>query len=284
MTYIQAIVLGIVQGLTEFIPISSSAHLIIVPWLFHWNSPSLAFDISLHLGTLISLLWFFITDWIHLLKAGISSIFERKIRNDPYRKLAWQIVLGCIPGAIVGVLFESQIEELFHKPDVPVTMQAMLAMAGIIILLGVLLFIAERGAKHRKNLYELSMKNAMLIGLAQALSIFPGVSRSGSTITAGLATGIRREDAARFSFLLGAPLVAGAGIIGAIDVFTQLSAEGLAPSELLFYLIGFITSAIVGYLCIKLMLRFLQKNSTDIFVYYRFALAVMIIGVALKRG
>ena len=284
MTYIQAIVLGIVQGLTEFIPISSSAHLIIVPWLFHWSSPSLAFDISLHLGTLISLLWFFITDWIHLLKAGISSIFERKIRNDPYRKLAWQIVLGCIPGAIVGVLFESQIEELFHKPDVPVTMQAMLAMAGIIILLGVLLFIAERVAKHRKNLYELSMKNAMLIGLAQALSIFPGVSRSGSTITAGLAAGLRREDAARFSFLLGAPLVAGAGIIGAIDVFTQLSAEGLAPSELLFYLIGFITSAIVGYLCIKLMLRFLQKNSTDIFVYYRFALAVMIIGVALIRG
>ncbi len=147
MTLIQAVILGIVQGLTEFVPISSSAHLIIIPWLFHWNDPSLAFDIALHLGTLVSLLWFFAADWVRLFRAGISSIVERKIGDDVDRRLAWFIIIGTIPGGIAGVLGEKAIEELFHKPNAPIAPMAMIAMAIIIALLGAALFVAERIAK-----------------------------------------------------------------------------------------------------------------------------------------
>lgn len=284
MTPIQAMILGVVQGLTEFVPISSSAHLIIIPWLFHWNDPSLAFDIALHLGTLVALLWFFAADWVRLLRAGISSIAERKIGNDPYRKLAWLLIIGCIPGGIAGVLGESKIEELFHKPNTPNTAQAIIAMAVVIILLGIALFLAERIAQHRKGLDRVSLKNAVSIGLAQALAIFPGVSRSGSTITAGLASGLRREDAARFSFLLAAPMIAGAGLMSVFDVYTGLKTGAMAQSELILFAIGFVAAAVSGYLSVKFLLRFLQKNSTDIFVYYRCVLAVLIIIVAFMRG
>jgi undecaprenyl-diphosphatase len=284
MTVIQAVILGIVQGVTEFVPISSSAHLIIIPWLFHWDDPGLAFDIALHLGTLVALLWFFAADWVRLFWAGISSIVEWKIGDDPYRKLAWLIVIGCIPGAIAGVLAESKIEELFHNPNAPHTTQAMIAMAIIIILLGTALFVADRMAQHRRGLDRVSLKDAVVIGLAQALAIFPGVSRSGSTITAGLALGLRREDAARFSFLLAAPIIAGAGLLSVFDVFTGLKTGTMTQSDLILFAIGFITATVSGYLCIKFLLRFLQKNSTAIFVYYRWMLAVMIIIVAFLRG
>ena len=283
MTLIQAVILGIVQGLTEFVPISSSAHLIIIPWLFHWDDPSLAFDIALHLGTLVALLWYFAADWVRLFRAGISSIIEWKIGNDPDRKLAWLLIIGCIPGAIVGMLSESKIEELFHKPDTPHTATAMIVMAVIIILLGIALFVTERMARHQRRLDGLSFKDAVVIGLAQALAIFPGVSRSGSTITAGLASGFRREDAARFSFLLAAPIIVGAGLMGVFDVYTGLKTGAMAQSELILFAIGFIAAAVSGYLCIKFLLRFLQRNSTDIFVYYRWILAVLIIIVALAR-
>ena len=149
MTLVQAIILGIVQGLTEFVPISSSAHLIIIPWLFRWTDPGLAFDIALHLGTLVALLWYFAADWVRLVRAGIASIIERKIGNDTDRRLAWFLVIGTIPGAIAGWLGESKIEELFHQPDAPHTLGAMIAMAIIIALLGVALFVAERIARHR---------------------------------------------------------------------------------------------------------------------------------------
>ena len=284
MTIIQAVILGIVQGVTEFVPISSSAHLIIIPWLFQWEDPGLAFDIALHLGTLVALLWFFAADWVRLFRAGISSIVERKIGNDPHRKLAWLIIIGCIPGAITGVLAESKIEELFHNTNAPHTAQAMIAMAVIIILLGIALFIADRIAKHQRGLDRVSLKDTIVIGLAQAMSIFPGVSRSGSTITAGLASGLRREDAARFSFLLAAPIIAGAGLLSVFDVYTGLKTGAMVPSDLILFAIGFITATVSGYLCIKFLLRFLQKNSTAIFVYYRWMLAVLIIIVAFVRG
>lgn len=280
MDLFQAILLGIVQGLTEFIPISSSAHLIIIPWLFDWRDPGLAFDVALHLGTLVALLWFFASDWVRLIRAGLASIVERKVGDDADRRLAWWIAIGCIPGALVGALAESKIEELFHQPDAPHNPVPMIVMGVIIALLGAALFIAERIAKHQREMKTLSLKDALIIGCAQALAIFPGVSRSGATITAGLFLDLKRETAARFSFLLSAPIIAGAG---AKSIFNLLR-DGITSAELIFFGVGFLSAMISGYLCIKFLLRFLQRNSTDVFVYYRWVLAAFIIVVALMRG
>lgn len=282
---LQALVLGIVQGLTEFIPISSSAHLVIIPWLFGWTNPvldSLTFDVALHLGTLIALLWFFAAEWVRLIRGGITSIVERKVGSDPDRRLAWLIVIATIPGGIAGVLFESKIGDLFHRPGQPIEPGAMIAMAVIIALLGLLLFIAERIARHVRGMADISLKDAVLIGVAQAFAIFPGVSRSGSTITAGLALGLERESAARFSFLLSAPLIAGAGFKSLYDIIKSIGRTPL--NELALFPIGFVAAAISGYFCIKFLLRFLSSHSTDIFVYYRWALAVLVILIAVLRG
>jgi undecaprenyl-diphosphatase len=284
VSFIQAIILGIVQGLTEFIPVSSSAHLIIVPWLFHWRDPGLPFDVALHMGTLVALLWFFRADWIRLIRAGVKSITQRKIGDDLDRRLFWFLVIGTIPGAIAGYLGESKIEELFHKPNAPNTMGAMVAMGVIIALLGIILFVVERVAKHRRGLNEISLKDSIVVGLSQALAIFPGVSRSGSTITAGLALGLQRETSARFSFLLSTPIILGAGLKSLFDVNSELATGAITRSDLFAYFIGFIAAAVSGYLCIKLLLRFLQKHSTDIFVYYRWLLAALIIIIAVVRG
>jgi undecaprenyl-diphosphatase len=284
VTIIQAIVLGIVQGLTEFVPISSSAHLIIIPWLFRWSDPGIPFDIALHLGTLAALLWFFAVDWARLIRAGVASIVERKIGTNPERRLAWLLVIGTIPGGIAGLLGESKIEELFHQANTPHALWAMVAMAIIIALLGAALFIAERIAQHLRGLNQVTLKDAILIGLSQALAIFPGVSRSGSTITAGLALGLQRETAARFSFLLSAPIMLGAGLKSIFDVISELKTGTMVQSDLILYEIGFVAAAVSGYLCVKFLLRFLQKNSTNIFVYYRWALAVFIIIIAFMRG
>jgi undecaprenyl-diphosphatase len=287
MTYLQAIILGLIQGATEFIPISSSAHLVIVPWLFGWTDPALkalSFDVALHMGTLIAVLAFFAADWVRLIRAGVASLVERRIGDDVDRRLAWFLVIGCVPGAIAGVLAESKVEELFHQPNAPIQPSAMIAMAVLIALLGGALLLAERLARHQRAMGQLTLKDSLVIGLAQALAIFPGVSRSGSTITAGLAMGLQREAAARFSFLLSAPIIAGAGAKSLLDIYQQVQAGAITPAELTLFPIGFLAAAISGYLCIKYLLRFLQKNSTVVFVYYRWALAVLVIVVAVVRG
>jgi undecaprenyl-diphosphatase len=284
LTIVQAIVLGIVQGLTEFIPISSSAHLIIIPWLFKWKDPGLSFDIALHLGTLTALLWFFWSDWVRLVRAGVSSIIEWKIGDDGNRKMIWLLIIGTIPGGIVGLLAESKIEELFHQTDMPHALGAMVAMAIIVALLGAALFIAERLARHIRGLEQVNLKDAIIIGLSQSLAIFPGVSRSGSTITAGLAVGLKREAAARFSFLLSTPIMLAAGLKSLLDIRSEMAAGAMVQSDLLIYAVGFIAAAISGYLCVKFLLRFLQRHSTDVFVYYRWLLAILIIVVAMIRN
>ncbi len=283
---LQAIVLGIIQGATEFIPISSSAHLILVPWLFGWNNPalsSLSFDISLHLGTLVAVLSYFAADWLRLFRAGIASILERRIAGDPDRRLAWFIVIGTIPGAVFGALAESKVEELFHQPNQPIQTGAIIAIAIFMAALGVLLWLADRLARHEVNLREMTLKQVIIIGLAQALALFPGVSRSGATITAGLGLGLKREAAARFSFLLSAPVVAGAGLKSLYDVFLGSEAGTLTQGDLLLFLAGFLAAAVAGYLCIRFLLNYLQKNTTAVFAYYRFALAIIVIVVALAR-
>jgi undecaprenyl-diphosphatase len=284
--FIQATILGIVQGLTEFIPISSSAHLIIVPWLFKWHNPaliSLPFDVALHLGTLIAVLSFFASDWVRLIRAGFASLMERKIGDYPDRRLAWMLVIGCVPGAIAGAVAESKIEKLFHQPNMPMQVSALIAMAVIIALLAVILFTAERLTKHARDMKSLSFADSLIIGTAQALAIFPGVSRSGATITAGLAMGLKRDVAARFSFLLSAPIIAGAGLKSMGEVYKDIRIHSLATSDLALFAIGGLAAAISGFLCIKFLLRFLQKNSTDLFVYYRFVFAAIIVYVALTR-
>jgi len=287
MLIFEAVILGLVQGLTEFIPISSSAHLVIVPWLFGWNDPaltSLTFDVALHLGTLAAVIWYFWADWIRLIKAGVASIVERKIGGDPDRLLAWLLVIGTIPGAIAGALGESKIEALFHQPGIPITASAMIAMGVIIALLAALLWLAEALAKHERGMEQITLKDSILVGLSQAFAIFPGVSRSGSTITAGLAVGLKRETAARFSFLLSAPIIAGAVAKSTLDVYDAFKSGAFGQSELILFPIGVVVAAVSGYLAIRFLLRYLQTNSTLVFVWYRFGLAVLVIAVAVIRG
>lgn len=282
----QAIILGLIQGLTEFIPVSSSAHLIIVPWLFGWTNPSLTslpFDVALHLGTLLAVIIFFAADWLRLIKAGFASIIERKVGADPDRRLAWWVVIGTIPGAIAGVLFESKIDLLFHQPGKPIQPMAMILMALLIAGLASLLFLAERLAKHTLDIKQINFKDTLLIGLSQALAIFPGISRSGSTITTGLALGLKREAAARFSFLLSAPIIAGAGMKGLYEFFKGYQSGIISPSDALLFPIGFIVAGISGFFCIRFLLGYLQKHTTIVFIYYRWALAILICLVALAR-
>jgi undecaprenyl-diphosphatase len=221
---------------------------------------------------------------MRLIRAGIASLVERKIGTDPDRKLAWLLVIGCIPGGIAGVLGESKIDALFHQTNLPIKMIAIIIMGIIIAALALVLFIVERHAHHTRELNSLTLKNVIIIGLAQALAIFPGVSRSGSTITAGLALNLKREPAARFSFLLSAPIILGAGLKSAWDMFQQYPRTSFSSAELLLFPFGFVPAAISGYICIKYLLRYLQDNSTDLFVYYRWALAILIIIVAIIRG
>ncbi len=287
MIIIESIILGLIQGLTEFIPISSSAHLVIVPWLFGWNDPaltSLTFDVALHLGTLVAVLAFFADDWVRLIRAGLASLVERKIGADPDRRMAWFLVVGCIPGGIVGVLAESRINNLFHAPGTPIVAAAMIVMAVIIAILGALLLAADRLATHARGMQQITWRDSILIGLAQALAVFPGVSRSGSTITAGLGLGLDRAAAARFSFLLSAPIIAGAGLQSLYEIYKGLGSGAIARGDLILFPIGFIVAAVSGYLCIKYLLRYLQSHSTAVFVYYRWALAVLVILVAVVRG
>lgn len=287
MNLVQSLILGILQGLTEFIPISSSAHLIVLPWLFGWGERmvnSLTFDVALHLGTLIAVLSYFAVDWVRLFKAGVASVVERRIGVDPDRRMAWFLVIGTIPGGVVGLLAESTIEALFHRPGVPIAASAMIALALILALLGAFLLMADRRAGRVRTMAHLSLRDVVIIGMAQALAIFPGVSRSGATITAGLALGLKREAAARFSFLLSAPIIGGAGAKSLYTIAKEIEANGLASVDIVSFAAGFLAAAVSGYLCIKYLLRFLAKHPVTVFVLYRWALAALIIGVVVVRG
>ncbi len=282
---IQSLVLGIFQGLSEFIPISSSAHIIIIPWLFKWTDPaidSLTFDVALHLGTLLAVIVFFASDIRRLLSAWVRSIGERKIGTDLDRRMAWYLFIACIPGGIIGVLFEHKVQTSFHV--VPIPQLSMILMAVVVALLGGLLWLADSLASHKRGFDRLSFKDSIIIGLAQALAIFPGVSRSGSTITAGLALGLERETAARFSFLLSAPIILGAGLKSLYDFSKSYAGGGISSSELAIFPIGFAAAAVAGFLCIKFLMAFLKRHSTKVFAWYRFGLAAFVLAVALVRG
>jgi len=278
---LQAILLGIVQGLAEFIPISSSAHLIIVPWLLEpitgVGDFGLSFDIALHLGTMLAVLSYFWQDWLRYLRSLLASIRERKLTGDHDRLLAWLLILGSVPGAIAGALGDDLIEGFFHTENAPHKPGAMVLLAVMMILLAVALWLAERLARHVRTMKDIGVRDAVIIGLAQAFALVPGVSRSGSTITAGLALGLTRESAARFSFLLGTPIIAGSGAKAMLDVIQ----DGALLSSAGVFLAGFVAAAIVGYLCIRYLLRYLQTNSTLPFVYYRVVVGMLIVLLVL---
>lgn len=269
----QAIILGIVQGLTEFLPISSSGHLIIFPWLFDWESGGLAFDAALHLGTLTAVIIYFwreLWSMISVIPYALSKplpILKGESgdeERDKWAKLGLLIAIASVPGAIVGVLFESRIEEFFHTDENSTRAIAMIAT--MLIALGLVLLLAERISRHTREIGGMTWLDALFVGFGQALAaLLPGTSRSGATITAGLLRGLKRGEAARFSFLAGVPLIFGAGMKSVIDA----AAEGMSSAEAMNFLAGGISAAIVGFITIWGLLQFLQRQSTMVFVVYR---------------
>ncbi len=287
MSLIQAIVLGLVQGLTEFLPISSSAHLVIVPWLLGWETPGLAFDAALHLGTLAAVLVYFRADLLGMARALPRAVADPigVLRgpgpgpgpgpgrpDDPDARLALLIAVGTIPGGVAGLLVESTVEGIYHG-DGGTADGAIVAIAVALMALALLLFAAERAARHVRGLASVRLPDAVVVGLAQALALVPGVSRSGATLTAGLFRGLRRADAARFSFLLGVPVIAAAGLKGLLD---SLQA-GFAPGALPIFVLGIAVSGLSGFAAIAGLLRYLQRASTMVFVVYRIALGLLLL-------
>ena len=268
MDLFQAVVLGVVQGLGEFLPISSSAHLILVPWFFGWQDPGLTFDVALHFGTLIAVVAYFGKDWIVILGGAFGlKTFSRQGPSRLYsRDLLWLLVIATIPGAVAGYLLEHQAETFFRNP---------LLIAGALALLGLLLYLADRRLRARKDLRKISWMDAALIGLSQAFAIIPGVSRSGSTITTALFLGLDRVSAARFSFLMSTPIILGACVLKAKAFF----AAGPGVPEI----VGIVTAAVSGYAAIALLIKLVQTVSYKVFFMYRLALALIVIAVWLVR-
>jgi undecaprenyl-diphosphatase len=256
MNLLHAAILGTLQGLTEILPISSSAHLILVPWLFNWPESGLTFDVALHLGTLIALCLYFWRDIIELTLNFFNGITGKGL-NTTASRLPFYILAGTIPAAIVGKTLEGPVEEIFRKsPEL---------IAGFLIIFGLILAFADTTGAKRWRIDRITLKYALIIGLAQCLALIPGVSRSGITITAALLIGFNREAAARFSFLLSLPIVAGAALLK----LGHLAKDGIPANELAPMLIGVATSAFFGYLSVLFLLRFIQRSSLYPFVWYR---------------
>ncbi len=260
MDILQAIILGIVQGIGEFLPISSTAHLVLVPYFLGWDDPGLAFDVALHAGTLVAVMIYFWNDWIEIIRSAFG--FKKiNFSSEKYnKKLLKLLVIATIPGALAGYFLESYAENIFRNP---------LIIAFTLSFVGIVLYIADKFLKHKKNINDLTVKNAFLIGIAQAIAIVPGVSRSGATMIAGLGMGLSREGAARFSFLMSMPIILGATLANFPDFFS-----GTFQTWPLIF--GVTSSAISGYWAISFLLKFLQKASFVVFVWYRIILAAII--------
>lgn len=262
MTILQAIIYGIVQGLGEFLPISSSGHLAALPQIMNWQDPGLAFDVALHLGTLLAVVVFFWRDWVNLIISGVS----RPKTTDG--KLFWFIVAASIPGAIIGKIFEKQAEEAFRN---------LALIGGMLIIMGIILYFADKMASNRISIEKIGIKRSLIIGFSQALAIIPGVSRSGVTMTTGLFTGLKKEDTAKFSFLLSTPIVFGAGILKLKDMIH------MPHNEVTPFIVGMITSAIVGFIAIKFLMDYLKRNGFGIFVIYRIIVGSLFIAIYFLR-
>jgi undecaprenyl-diphosphatase len=266
VTVLQALVLGVLQGLAEFLPISSSAHLTLAPWLFHWRDPGLAFDVALHFGTLIAVLWYFRAQWAALIGAAVNIVVKRRIETEEERRVLYLIV-ATIPGAIAGLALEKYAESAFRDPRL---------VATVLIIMGIVLWWTDKCAAQDRPLQSMRWSDAILIGLAQMFAIIPGVSRSGSTITAGRGLRFTREGAAVFSFLMSMPIIAAASILKLPHV---LKTEGIdAP-----LVVGVVASALSGWLAISVLLRFVVRRSYGVFAVYRVVVGLIVLAIAFSR-
>ena len=274
MPLLHAVILALVQAATEFLPISSTAHLILVPWLLGWEDHGLLFDIALHLGTLLAVLLYFLKTWIRLLFLAVGRKVLPPGPDDPDRdlyanpRLFWYLVAATFPAGIAGMLLKDYVESVFRSP---------LIIGFMLIAIGLVLAWAERVGTFRRDLGHVSFQDAMIIGFAQAVALVPGTSRSGITISAALFRGVNRPAAARFSFLLSSPIILGAAAKTALDVWEQ---GGIPPQMHTAFLVGIAVSAVAGYAVISLFIRYLQVRTLRIFIYYRIIFGIIVLALA----
>lgn len=272
---LQALIMGIIQGLTEFLPVSSSGHLLLVPYLFGWDDAfltSLAYSVMLHLGTLVALLVYFRDDWLRLIPAALAAVRDRSFDGDPDRRLAWLLVAATIPAAVVGFLFSDVFEGGIREPAL---------VAVTLIVGGLILWLADGIGAESREVEDVTLPVATGIGLAQALALIPGISRSGISISAGRLAGLGRPAAARFAFLMATPITVGAVVFEGRRLFTG---EAGVQVDALPLVVGMLTSLVAGLAAIHFMLQYLRTRSLRIFVWYRFVLAAIVIAVFLSRG
>lgn len=269
MDIIQAIILGLVQGATEFIPVSSSGHLVLVPWLLGWDEPGLVFDTVVHWGTLVAVLAYFWRDWWMLITAWLRGLIRWDWR-EPQSRLMWQLMLGSIPAAVVGFALEDFFESLFGEP---------LWVSVFLLVTACLLALSERLGRHDREIQDLRWPDALAIGLGQAAAIAPGISRSGATVATGLLRGLQRPAAARFSFLLATPIIFGAGLFKLLDLFSSPGASEQFPA----LLAGFLVAVATGYLCIWGLLRYLERGRLYLFSIYCALAGALCLVIALLR-
>ena len=267
MTVFEAFVLGILQGLAEFLPISSSAHLALAPWVFGWQSPGLPFDVALHIGTLVAVLWYFNQEWRNLVAAFVRIVRTRSVESEEERRVVY-LVIATIPGAIAGLLVEDYAESTFRNPTI---------IAIALMLMGVVLWLVDRGVKRARGLGSMRWADALLIGIGQMFALLPGVSRSGSTITAGRAVGFSREAAAVFSFLMSAPITFAAIVLKVPDAVRETGVTAAL-------VVGVITSAVSGWAAITVLLKLVARRGYGIFAAYRVLLGIVILGLVFARG
>jgi undecaprenyl-diphosphatase len=273
MPLIQAIILALVQALTEFLPVSSTAHLILFPWLLHWQDPGEAFDVALHAGTLLAVILYFFKDWLTLAICGLGGKYPANAPVEEvaqHRGIFWYMVIGTIPGGILGKLFDKQIEEHLRTPMI---------IGVSLIGVGLLMWWADAKAKQTRKVEQSSLGDAIVIGTAQAIALWPGVSRSGITITAGLFRNFTREAATRFSFLLSAPLIAGA-VATKLPGLIKLHKAGGLDLPLSTLAISILVSGVVGYMVIAFFLRYLQTRTLKPFVFYRLVFGIIVLVLA----
>jgi undecaprenyl-diphosphatase len=270
MPLYQAIILALVQALTEFLPISSTAHLILFPWFAGWQDPGLAFDVALHAGTLLALVLYFFKDWLSLLLCGFGMKYPAMAANEEIahnRKMFWYLVIGTIPAGVAGLLFHHQIEELLRQPKI---------IGVSMVLIALLMWWADSKKDLTRKEKESNLGDALTIGTAQALALWPGVSRSGITITTGLFRRLTREAATRFSFILSVPAIAGA-VVMELPKLMKLHKAGGLDLPLSTLAISVAVSGVAGYIVIGLFLRYLRTRTLKVFVVYRLVFGIIIL-------
>jgi undecaprenyl-diphosphatase len=277
MPLIQAVILALVQALTEFLPVSSTAHLILFPWLLHWPDPGEAFDVALHAGTLLAVILYFLKDWLTLLICGLGGKYPSAAPAEEvaqHRKLFWYMIIGTIPGGILGKLFDKQIEEHLRLPGI---------IGVSLIVIALVMWWADSKGRLARKLEQSNIGDGIAIGTAQALALWPGVSRSGITISAGLFRGFTREAATRFSFLLSAPLIAGA-VVAKLPGLIKLHKAGGLDMPMSTLAISIAVSGIAGYFVIAFFLKYLRTRTLKLFVVYRLILGIIVLILAFLQA